>query len=82
MVNSAAKKSKMLPVGIWLSILGIVLPIVVSKLAWSIEFDIESARGLLLILAGVLALLLPVGIVLIIIGVVRNKKARSESAPR
>ena len=80
MANSAVAKSKMLPVGIWFLVLGIILPIITTKLAWSIEFDIESARGLLLMLAGLLALLVPVGLVLIIIGIIRNKRARSGSA--
>ena len=75
------QKSKLLPIGVVFILIGLILPFVTYKLAWSLEFEGESTMAILLIVAGVLALLLPVGIILAIVGFIKNRKAAREAAP-
>jgi hypothetical protein len=77
MESVKARKSKLLPVGICFSILGVLLPIVIGKLAWSLEFEGESTRAIFLLLAAALAILLPLGVIFIIVGIIKNRKAGS-----
>jgi hypothetical protein len=78
MVDAKGRKSKLLPIGSSLALAGFVLSLAVYKYAWSAEFEGESTLAILLLLSAVLALLVPVGIVLAVIGLVRNKRARRE----
>jgi len=77
MVQGTGGKSKMLPVGLSLLVGGLVLSPLVYRYAWAGEFDGESTVAVLLLLAALLALLVPVGIVLAVIGLVRNRKAKT-----
>lgn len=80
MVDKKQRTSKMLPVGLVLIGAGILLPILITKYAWSTEFEGESTLGLLLIFSVVLVILVPIGLVLAIIGVIRKKRARKQGA--
>jgi hypothetical protein len=74
------KKSKLLPVGLIFVIGGGILSFLVSKYAWSAEFEGESTLAILLLVSAVLALLVPVGIVLAVVGLIRNRRAKREGS--
>ena len=74
MTETKANRSKLFPLGIWFIIIGLVLPIVVVKLAWGMEFEGESTRAVLLLISAVLGLLFPLGIIFTIVGFIKNRK--------
>jgi hypothetical protein len=80
MVDAKGRKSKLLPVGLCFVVVGIALSLFLYNYAWSAEFEGESTVAVLLLISAVMALLVPVGIILAVIGLVRNKRARREGS--
>ena len=78
MTETKTNRSKLFPLGIWFIIIGFILPIVIVKMAWGMEFEGESTRAVLLLISAVVGLLFPLGIIFTIVGFVKNRKASKQ----